>query len=123
MQEFVINGRLPSYNDLHNGGWQKTWAKKRDAMAVVGIAALSIKPITDPVTITIACYEPDKRRDADNVLSGATKVILDALQKYGKLPNDNRHWVTLKLKPVKTCSSNPRIEVYITDRLEDLTDE
>lgn len=120
MQEFTIEGRLPGYNELHNGGWQKAWATKRDAMQVVGMAALRIKPITSKVIIRIACYEPNAKRDPDNVISGAYKVVLDALQKYGKLPNDSRKWVSPVFAPVKIDRKNPRVEVIIASRLEDL---
>lgn len=33
-------------------------------------------------------YEPDKRRDPDNVASAGRKIILDAMRATGMLPND-----------------------------------
>ena len=46
-----------------------------------------------PIRITFIWVEKDKRRDYDNI-AFAKKFILDALQKCGKLENDNRKWVT-----------------------------
>ena len=46
-----------------------------------------------PITITFTWVEANSRRDYDNVCF-AKKFILDAMQKCGKLENDNRKWVT-----------------------------
>lgn len=46
-----------------------------------------------PIKIHFLWIEENKRRDYDNI-AFAKKFILDALQKNGKLPNDNRKWVT-----------------------------
>jgi len=35
----------------------------------------------------------DDRRDPDNIASGGTKAILDAMQQAGKLKNDNRKYI------------------------------
>lgn len=47
----------------------------------------------DPIVIHFIWIEENNRRDYDNI-AFAKKFILDALQKSGKLPNDNRKWVT-----------------------------
>lgn len=49
--------------------------------------------VTEPVHITFVWFEPNRRRDKDNVAFGK-KFILDALQKKGVLPNDNNKWVS-----------------------------
>ena len=113
MQTFTIPGRLPGYNELHGISWQKNKRIKDEAMQTVGYAALSLVPIDHKVTIRISCYEPNAKRDPDNVMSGAAKVILDALQRYQKLPNDSRRWVTLLFDPVEVDQEHPRIEVEI----------
>ena len=48
--------------------------------------------IASPVHITFVWHEPNKRRDKDNV-AFAKKFILDALQKAGRLKNDNNKYV------------------------------
>lgn len=53
----------------------------------------SLPKFERPVKINFTWIEANKRRDLDNICF-AKKFILDALQKYGKLENDNRNWVT-----------------------------
>ncbi len=113
MQTFTVEGRLPGYNELHQSSWQKSARIKNEAMDHVIMYALHIKPITEPVQIRISCFEPNAKRDPDNVMSGAAKVILDALQKFGKLPNDSRRWVRLLFDPVEVDRERPRVEVEI----------
>lgn len=45
-----------------------------------------------PIRIHFLWIEENHRRDFDNI-AFAKKFILDALQKHGKLLNDNRKWV------------------------------
>ena len=45
-----------------------------------------------PIKLHFLWIEENRRRDFDNI-AFAKKFILDALQKSGKLPNDNRKWV------------------------------
>lgn len=116
IQTFIVEGRLPGYNELHQSSWQKSARIKNAAMDTAIMYALQVKPITEPVQIRLSCYEPNAKRDPDNVISGASKVILDMLQKYGKLPNDNRRWVRLVFDPVEVDREHPRIEVEITER-------
>lgn len=52
----------------------------------------SLPTFENPVRIHFLWIEENTRRDYDNV-AFAKKFILDALQKSGKLPNDNRKWV------------------------------
>lgn len=114
-QEFVIEGRLPGYNQLKGRCWQAAARTKNEAMETVINYAWHIKPISKKATITIHCFEPDRRRDPDNVQSGANKVILDALQRCWKLPNDNRRWVRLVQPAVDVDREHPRIEVIIEE--------
>lgn len=46
----------------------------------------------NPVRINFTWVEGNQRRDYDNICF-AKKFVLDALQKSGKLQNDNRKWV------------------------------
>ena len=59
------------------------------------------------------------KRDEDNVLFGACKIILDALQQTNILPNDNRRWVRLDLLPVRVDRQKPRIEVTLKESTEE----
>ncbi len=44
--------------------------------------------ITGPAHYEIECIEPNRRRDPDNFIGGAQKVLFDALQDEGLLEND-----------------------------------
>lgn len=119
-QTFVISGRLPGYNELQGAKcWQASRRIKQDAMnRVLWAAKLArVKPVEEyPVTIQIECMEPNKRRDQDNVQSGAKKVVLDALQQMGVLANDNQKHIADIICPKPSISKdNPRVEVTIWD--------
>lgn len=94
-QTFTIPGRLPGYNELHKHPWQAARRVKQEAMdAVIWAArAARIQPVQGRCVVKICCYEPNRRRDVDNVKAGANKVILDALQQMGILKGDGQKYV------------------------------
>ena len=117
-QSFIITGRLPGYNELKARCWQESARCKAEAMREVQIAAMAarIRPVRGLVTVTISCYEPNARRDVDNVTSGAGKVILDALQEIGVLQGDGRKYIAQVIYPaVEIDRKNPRVEVEIRE--------
>lgn len=66
--------------------------------------------------MTISCYEPNARRDVDNVTSGAGKVILDALQEIGVLQGDGRKYIAQVIySAVEVDRKNPRVEISIEE--------
>ena len=98
---FTIAGRLPSLNDYINAcrsHWSKGAALKReteDAIFWHIISAKSkgtLRPVSGPVAVSFEWHESDQRRDWDNIIS-AKKYILDAMQRAGIIPNDNRKTV------------------------------
>lgn len=117
MQKFTVPGRLPGYNDLHQN-WQKSRRVKQEAMEWVmwSAKAARIKPIQGRCQVDLVCYEPNARRDPDNVISGARKVILDALQRLGVLAGDGRKYVSKAINDrVEVDRKNPRVEVEIKE--------
>lgn len=116
MLQFTVPGRLPGYNELGAGHWARRGRIKREAMEAVGwiIKANGIQPITSKVQVEIRCYEQNRRRDDDNVTSGASKIILDALQNIGILKGDGQKYVRCVKHPVEVDCENPRIEITIT---------
>lgn len=116
---FTIEGRLPGMNDfigaMNANRWKGAELKrketKRCAMAVKGLT-----PIRKPVMLSIAWFEPNARRDIDNVAAGGTKVLLDGLVMAGILPSDGRKWVRgISHQFPEICPSNPRVEVTIQE--------
>lgn len=65
-----------------------------------------------PIDVKITWYEPNKRRDVDNV-QFAVKFILDALVELKVLEDDNQKCITAISHEVKVDKDNPRIEVEL----------
>lgn len=118
-QRFVIQGRLPGYNELHKANWQQSRRIKQEGMNRVIAAARwdKLRPVQQyPVAIEIFCYEPNARRDPDNVTSGAQKVILDALQQMGVLQGDGRKYIATLTCPRPVVDREaPRVETIIQE--------
>lgn len=96
-QELKIQVRMPNLNDYtaaiaysrYKGGDMKDeWDEVVQDYAV----AQKLGRFTEPVFIEFHWYEPNTKRDQDNV-AFAKKFILDGLQKAGVLKNDNYKWV------------------------------
>lgn len=115
-QAFTIKGRLPGYNELKQHHF-KSARIKGEAMEAIGWTAKAarIQPVIGPARVTIRSYEPNAKRDPDNVTSGAAKCILDALQNIGVLKNDNRKHVVPILPVPEVDRKNPRVEVIIEE--------
>ncbi|MGN0423546.1 MAG: RusA family crossover junction endodeoxyribonuclease [Lachnospiraceae bacterium] len=69
--------------------------------------------ISKPVYMTYRWYEPDRRRDLDNISSFGRKVIQDALVHTKVLKNDGWKEITGFRDEFYVDSKNPRIEVDI----------
>lgn len=115
-QQFTITGRLPGYNELSSGWhYHARHRVKMSAMEAVGweIKRQGIQPVEGKVVVTITCYERDRRRDDDNVTSGAAKIILDALKNNGIIAGDGRKYVECVKVPARVDRENPRVEVEL----------
>lgn len=94
-QTITIKGKLPSLNEYiaacrtnpHVGAKMK---QETEQLIIIQLAKL--KPITSPAIIHFTWHEKTRRRDKDNVAAGK-KFILDAMQKAGKLINDNNKYI------------------------------
>ena len=100
--KLTYEGKLPSLNELIKAGRTNRYVgakvKKEltQDLAWIFKAQSKGKKYSEKVIISIHCYEGNLRRDDDNVLSGACKVILDALQVAGIIPNDSPKYVHLR---------------------------
>lgn len=101
VNEFVILGRLPGLNDYTKAcrsHWSNGSKMKRKVEEDIGWHILAargahkLRPVHGPVSLAIEWHESDRRRDLDNIVS-AKKFILDAMQKMGIIPNDDRDHV------------------------------
>ena len=116
--QLVIEGRLPNLNDYTNACRSNRIAGARMKQESERIITAYIQQqlqgvaFTGAVRLTFRWYEPDRRRDLDNICF-AKKFILDALVKNGILVNDSWQWVKGFTDEFFIDKENPRIEVEI----------
>ena len=123
--KFVIEGKLNGLNEYVNACRTNVHAgkhMKRTNQAVVRMALLkargkrSMPKMTKyPCSLNITWYEPDNRRDVDNITFGV-KFVLDELVKLGVIKNDYSKYVSEIHNTVLVDKHNPRIEVEIKER-------
>jgi len=95
MNRYVIDMKLPSLNDYIRACRSNKFlgAKmKKDIEEQIHYFLLTMPKYNKPIKIHFTWVEGNKKRDLDNICF-AKKFILDAMQKYGKLENDNRNYV------------------------------
>lgn len=117
----IIPGTLPNLNDYitaERQHRQKAAAMKRQAEQVVLLAARKLRDAkpSGPVVMRYAWYEPNKRRDKDNISSFGRKVIQDALVRAGVLRNDGWADIDGFSDEFYIDKKRPRIEVEIYGR-------
>lgn len=116
--KFTINGRLDGLNEYTKANRGNKYGantlKKRNQKEVLqGVYRAKLKPIDKyPLKVKIAWYEPNLRRDIDNV-TFATKFILDALVQGGYIVDDSQKYINDISHKVLVDKSNPRIEVTL----------
>lgn len=119
--KLTILGRLPGLNEYtaanrtnpHKGGKMKKDAEETIIWQIrQQLRGVHIK---QPVILKYDFYEPNKRRDLDNISSFAHKVIQDSLVKTGVLKNDGWNEITSYLDQFYCDNANPRIEVTIVE--------
>lgn len=121
--KLVILGRLPGLNEYiaaersnrHAAAQMKREAQQGVEWAVR--AQLRGVHFTQPVWMHYRWFEPDRRRDKDNVSAFGRKVIQDALVSAKVLKNDN--WACIDGFSDEFCvdRKRPRIEVEIHDEI------
>ena len=87
--------KLPSLNDYIRACRGNRYGAnnlKKTLEEEIGYFLAPLPTFEKPVKIHFLWIEGNKKRDYDNI-AFAKKFILDALQKCGKLSNDNRKWV------------------------------
>lgn len=117
ISHFTIHGRLAGlneYTDAINANRHKGNNLKQDQEDIIGwaIKQARLQPILAPVRILYKWYEPNRKRDKDNIAAGGHKFINDALQKQGILANDGWKNITGFSDEFYHDKDNPRVEVY-----------
>lgn len=117
----IIHGRLPGLNNLieeerkHRQCGAKLKKKAEDIVRMHIREQLRGYHPKTPVTLYYYFYEPNRRRDCDNIAAFAHKVIQDSLVKEGVLKNDGWDYVKGFFDRFAVDSKFPRIEVEIVE--------
>lgn len=119
--KLIIDGRLAGLNELiaaERTHRQKGAKLKKEAETLVRWHIRQqlrrANPKT-PVMLHYHFYEPNRKRDLDNVAGFAHKIIQDSLVKEGVLANDGWDYVAGFLDLFDVDKKNPRIEVVIVE--------
>lgn len=119
--KLIILGRLDGLNEYtaanrtnpHKGGKMK---KDNEETVIWQIRQqLRNVHINKPVILKYDFYEPNKKRDLDNISSFAHKVIQDSLVKTKVLKNDGWNEIVGYLDQFYCDKDKPRIEVTIAE--------
>lgn len=119
--KIIIEGRFPSLNEFIEANRihkQKGNNMKRNDQRTISIYLQQQHRklhIDKPVTLHYTFYEPNKKRDLDNISSYFHKIFQDALVLCGVLHNDSWHYITGFSDEFYVDSKRPRIEVVIRE--------
>lgn len=92
---FTVLGQLPTLNEYikaNNATFYRSNGLKQRSMELVELQLKRLNPYDKPANYTFTWYRPNKKSDPDNVSFGA-KIVFDALQTTGRLPNDSMKYV------------------------------
>ena len=117
----TIPGTLNNLNDYiaadrtnrHKGAKMK--ADNGNIVAVAIRQCMRGVSVKKPVFMEYTWYEPNKRRDKDNISSFGRKVIQDALVRCAVLKDDGWKYVVGFSDRFEVDKINPRIEVLIKE--------
>ena len=117
--KFDIEGRLPGLNEIieaakqGKGKYQPYALMKEKYTEMIAWIAKKL-PSYEKVALVITWYEPNSRRDPDNIMAGQ-KFILDGLVQAGAIPNDSQKYIAGIVHRFRVDKQNPRVEVEIVD--------
>lgn len=103
MNRFVIKARLPGLNEVIDANRYSRYKgaslkKETETLIRFSIRAALRRgecwPVTLPSAVMLHFQERNRRRDLDNIFSGA-KFILDAMQREGLIKNDSQKYVRI----------------------------
>ena len=117
----IIPGRFPSLNEfveanrIHKQKGNKMKQESQNLISLYLMQQHRKLHIDRPVTLHYSYYEPNKKRDLDNISGYFHKVFQDALVNYGILHNDSWYYITGFTDDFFIDNKNPRIEVIIQE--------
>jgi Holliday junction resolvase RusA-like endonuclease len=118
--KFTIPGKLPGHNEYTNLCRKNRFEaarfkqKTEDEIGWHIIAARLNGLMLPRVAVHIDFFEPDRRRDEDNVKS-AKKFILDAMGKVRLIQGDGQKYIERITDALHIDRENPRVEVTVRE--------
>ena len=118
----TIPGRLPGLNEYtaasRSNKHQSARMKEEAQTLVMWHIRSQLKgvTITRPVHLSFTWFEPDRRRDRDNISSFGRKIIQDALVSGGVLYDDGWDYVVSYADDFAVDVQKPRIELVIVEK-------
>ena len=111
-------GRLPGLNEIIAAAkrvrkYQPYAIMKERYTNEIGWLAKKL-PVYERVNITITWYEPNRRRDPDNI-TGGQKFVLDGLVAGGAIKDDSQRYVNSILHRFEVDKDNPRVEIEVQE--------
>lgn len=118
--KFTIKGRLDGLNEYTaanrtNCYMGSAMKNKNEKVVIYAIRQAKLgKASNYPIQLKITWYEPNNRRDIDNIVF-ATKFIQDSLVKEKIIVDDSQKYINKIEHEVLIDKLNPRIEVEIKE--------
>ena len=111
---FIIPMKLPGLNEILAAALNNRYGYGDFKKIYTEAAAWSAKRIHpfERAFLDITWYEPDRRRDLDNIAAGK-KFICDGLKEAGKISNDGWKQIAGFKDTFEVDKKNPRVEVSI----------
>lgn len=121
----IIDGRYPSMNQfieanrIGKGRWNKGNKMKQECQEEISLyinTQLHKIHIFKPVYIKYKFYEPNKKRDLDNISGFFHKIFQDSLVKCGVIQNDSWQYIVGFSDEFFVDNQCPRIEIEIIEK-------
>ena len=119
--KLIISGRLAGMNEYTEQNRRNKYAgasmkaKEQAKVEWTIRQQIKVKKLNPPVNLAYTYYEPNKRRDKDNISAFAHKVVQDALTATGLLENDGWAEIGSFQDDFFVSKEDPRIEVRIEE--------
>ena len=117
----IISGRFPSLNEYiaatkkQKGNWNAgNSMKRRDQNEICRMIPRGLK-FKKPIFIEYNFFEPNTRRDKDNICGYFHKIFQDALIQAGCIPDDGWKAINGMADYFDIDKAYPRIEVVIEE--------
>lgn len=121
MKKLVIPGRLPGLNEAFNAARTNKHIEAKTRHEYENLIVWSAKRCLNgwrpsgPVILHYTFFEPNKRRDKDNIAGYAMKLIQDSLVKAGYLRGDGWAYIDNFTFRWGIDKKMPRVEVEIEE--------